>query len=92
MEAAGDLPYRAVATLAVELARTQAAASDIVAAEAGWQAYTLVAPLGTFPARSPYLGEVLRAMRDIRAGKREQIKYSQVIWKTAVKLLDAAQR
>ena len=92
MGAAGELPYRAAATLAVELVTTQSTASDLVAAEVGWQAYTLVAPLGTFPARSPYLGEVLRAMRDIRAGKSERIRYSQVTWKTAVKLLDAAQK
>lgn len=92
MEAAGDLPYRAAAMLAVELVATQPAASDIVAAEAGWQAYTLVAPIGAFPASAPYLGEVLRAMGDIRAGKRERIKYSQVTWKRAVKLPDAAQR
>jgi hypothetical protein len=74
------------------LVTTQPAASDIVAAEVGWQTYTLVAPIGTFPARAPYLGEVLRAMRDIRTGKRERIKYSQVTWKRAVKLLDAAQK
>ena len=88
----GDLPYRAAATLAVDLIKVRPAASDLVAAEAGWQVYSLVAAPGTFPARKPYIGEVLRAMRDIRSRKRPPIYYSVATWKKAVELLDAAQR
>ena len=87
----GDLPYRAAATLAVDLVKARPATSDIVAAEAGWQTYSLVAAPGTFPARTPYMGEVLRAMRDIRSRKRPPIKYSAATWKKAVELLDTAQ-
>jgi len=92
MPAAGDLPYRAVATLAVDLVGTKVADYDIVAAEAGWQAYSLAAAPGTFPHRGPYLGEVLRTMHDIRAGKRKRLPYSPTTWKRALKLLNAAEK
>lgn len=91
MPGAGDIAHRAAATLAVDLVQTKVADYDIVAAEAGWQAYALKAAPGTFPHRGPYLGEVLRTMHDIRTGKRKRLPYSPATWTRALKLLKAAQ-
>ena len=83
-----DCPFRAAATLAVDLIKEHPELSDRKAALAAWQTYEkLERPADDkqfHGAPRSHINEVIYVMRDIRGDSHNRVQYSGRVWEKAL--------
>jgi hypothetical protein len=84
-----DFPYRAAATLAIDLIERRPNTDEGVAADIAWRAYKDDEKPGPQPQfrAARYREDVLRAIRDIRSGRRGRVDPSPTMWEKALEQL-----
>jgi hypothetical protein len=84
-----DFPYRAAATLAIDLIERRPNTDEGVAADIAWRAYKddeKPGPQAKFRAVR-YREDVLTAIRDIRSGRRDRVEPSPTMRQKALQQL-----
>jgi hypothetical protein len=85
MPAVDDFPYRAAATLAIDLIRENPAIDDRAAIDLAWRVCKSESPTQFHEER--YAAEVVRIMQEIRSGHANRIELSPATWEKALERL-----
>ena len=87
-----DFPFRAAATLAVDLIKEHPELSDRKAALAAWQTYEKLERPGDDKqfrgAPRFHINEVIYLMRDIRSDSQSRVQYSGRVWEKALRTVE----
>ena len=93
MPVVDDFPFHAAATLAIDLVKARPKLDESKAAIIAWQTFKRPekpGPQARFQS-TQYIAEVMRAIGDIRSGRRERVERSPAILEDALKQVDREQ-